>query len=159
MDLFNFTPKQRNMIQRIQTVYLLLAAALGAFMGFYNPHLWRARLVNNTYSYFTGQSDYRYFVLTMIVVLLALICIFLFKKRRLQFRLTVLNFLFSIGLIVVQYFLIQAKEAALLHTQMLESSTYLPAAFIPIPIVILLFLAARGIRKDEKLVRSLDRLR
>lgn len=147
------------MIQRIQTVYLFLAALLCAFMGFYNPHLWRARLVNSTYAYFTGQSDYRYFVLTMIVFLLALICIFLFKKRRLQLRLTILDLLFSAGLIVVQYFLIQGKEDSLINSQMLDTSTYLPAAFIPIPVVILLFLAARGIRKDEKLVRSLDRLR
>lgn len=147
------------MIQRIQTIYLLLASLIAAFLGFYNPNLWRAKLVNNTYDYFTGQSDYKYFALTMIIILLAFVCIFLFKKRRLQFRLTLLNLLLSIGLIVVQYFLIQAKDVHLQTAQMLKSATYLPAAFIPIPIVILIFLAARGIRKDEKMIRSLDRLR
>ncbi len=149
------------MIQRIQTVYLLLASLLGAFLVFFNPHLWRARLINNTYRYFPDQSDYQYFyfILTMIITLLAFICIFLFKKRKLQFRLTLLNFFFSIGLVVLQYFLIEEMKDGLTMDQMLNSSTYLPAAFLSIPIIILLFLAARGIRKDEKLVRSLDRLR
>lgn len=149
------------MIQRIQTVYLLLASLLGAFLVFFNPHLWRARLINNTYRYFPDQSDYQYFyfILTMIITLLAFICIFLFKKRKLQFRLTLLNFFFSIGLVVLQYFLIEEMKDGLTMDQMLNSSTYLPAAFLSIPIIILLFLAARGIRKDEKLLRSLDRLR
>src|SRR5699024_7517309 len=130
-----------------------------AFLGFYNPHLWRARLVNNNYRYFSGQSDYKYFVLTMIIILLAFVSIFLFKKRRLQLRLTILNLFLSIGLIVLQYFLIQQTETSLIVAEMLDTATYLPAAFIPIPMVVLLFLAARGIRKDEKLIRSLDRLR
>src|SRR5699024_5073001 len=133
----------------------------GAFLIFFNPHLWRANLINNTYRYFPDQSDYQYFyfILTMIITLLAFICIFLFKKRKLQFRLTLLNFFFAIGLVVLQYFLIEQMKDGFTMNQMLNSSTYLPAAFISIPIIILLFLAARGIRKDEKLIRSLDRLR
>lgn len=147
------------MIQRIQTIYLFLASLLAAFLVFYNPHLWRARLVNNNYHYFSGQSDYKYFALTMIIILLAFVSIFLFKKRKLQFRLTLLNFFLSLGLIALQYFLIRQMETELMTNQMLGTATYLPYAFIPIPIVVLLFLAARGIRKDEKLIKSLDRLR
>jgi len=145
------------MIQRIQSVYLLIAAALAAFLGIYNPHLWRAQMVNNAYKYFSGQSNYGYFALTLVIILLALVCIFLFKKRKLQYRLTVLNVFLSIGWIVLQYFLIDWKKADLI--QHMDSATYLPAAFIPIPVIILLFLAARGIRKDEKLIKTLDRLR
>lgn len=158
-DFVIFTAKSMDMIQRIQTIYLLLTALLGAFLGFYNPHLWRAKLVNNTYNYFSGQSDYKYFVLTMIVILLAFVAIFLFKKRRLQFRLTLLNFFLCLGLIAVQYLLIRQMETELVTRQMLDTATYLPAAFLPVPMVILLFLAARNIHKDEKLIKSLDRLR
>lgn len=147
------------MIQRIQSVYLLLAAILGAVISFYNPHLWRARLVNNNYQYFDGQSNYLYFMLLMIIIVLSLVAIFLFKKRKVQFRLTVINLLFSLGLIAVQYLEITALEQQLKEGGMLASSTYLPAAFLPILLVILLFLAARGIFRDEKLVKSLDRLR
>ncbi len=39
------------------------------------------------------------------------------------------------------------------------SATYLPAAFLPVVTLVALFLAARGIYKDEKLIKSLDRLR
>lgn len=145
------------MIQRIQTVYLLLAAAAGAAPWFFN--LWRARLVNNTYSYFSGQSSYLYFVLMMVIIVLALVSIFLFKRRRLQLRLTILNILLSVGLIALQYYLIEGEKKRLTDTAVLDSSTYLPAAFLPVLIVVLLFLAARGIYKDERLVKSLNRLR
>lgn len=147
------------MIQRIQTVYLLLAALLGGFISVYNPNLWRARLVNNTYHYFNGQSSYLYFTLLMIIIALAAVCIFLFKKRPLQFRLTVINVLVTLALISLQYLKIKSEAAQFQDTQMLASATYLPAAFLPVVILVLLFLAARGIYKDQRLVRSLDRLR
>lgn len=147
------------MIQRIQTVYLLLVAVLGGLISFYNPGLWRARLVNNTYQYFTGQSSYLYFILVMLVIVLAATAIFLFKKRKLQFRLTVVNLLISLAVIALQYLKIKSEAAQLNESHMLASATYLPAAFLPVVIVILLFLAARGIYKDERLIKSLDRLR
>lgn len=147
------------MIQRKQTIYLLVAAILGAVISFYNPNLWRAKLVNNSYQYFTGQSSYLYFILLMIIIALAIVCIFLFKKRPLQFKLTVINLLLSIAIIVLQYFKIKTEAAQWQESQMLVSSTYLPAAFLPVIIVVLLFLAARGIYKDERLVKSLNRLR
>jgi uncharacterized membrane protein YhaH (DUF805 family) len=147
------------MIQRIQSVYLFLTAVVGAVISFDNPHLWRAKLVNNTYQYFDGQSDYLYFMLLMIIIVLSLVAIFLFKKRKVQFRLTLINLLFSLGLVAVQYLKITALSQQLKDAGMLASSTYLPGAFLPIILVILLFLAARGIYKDERLVKSLDRLR
>lgn len=147
------------MIQRKQTIYLLVAAILGAVISFYNPNLWRARLINNTYQYFTGQSSYLYFILLMIVIALAIVCIFLFKNRPLQFKLTVINLLVSIGIVVLQYFKIKTEAVQWQQGNMLASSGYLPAAFLPIIIVVLLLLAARGIYKDERLVKSLNRLR
>jgi hypothetical protein len=147
------------MIQRVQTVYLLLAAVLGGLISFYNPHLWRARLVNNTYQYFSGQSSYLYFILLMLVIVLSVVAIFLFKKRKLQFKLTVVNLLVSLAAIALQYVQIKSLAGRLTESRMLDSATYLPAAFLPIVIVILLFLAARGIYKDERLIKSLDRLR
>lgn len=147
------------MIQRIQTLYLLLVAVAASVISLHNPNLWRAKLVNNTYQYFTGQSSYLYFILVMLIILLAVVCIFLFKKRPLQFRLTVINLLLSIGIIALQYLKIKTFAAKLDDAHLLMSATYLPAAFLPIIIVVLLFLAARGIYKDEKLVKSLNRLR
>jgi hypothetical protein len=96
----------------------------------------------------------------MLIVLLSLICIFLYKNRKLQFRLTVINILFAIGAIILQYFKVQDHANTLVSSGVsIISATYLPGAFLPVLILIFLFLAARGIYKDEKLIKSLDRLR
>ncbi|ASZ10815.1 DUF4293 domain-containing protein [Chitinophaga pendula] len=146
------------MIQRIQSLYLLLAAGAGVATWFFN--LWTAKLSDGSTSNFNAQSSYLVFVLYMVIVLLAVISIFLFKNRKLQFRLTVLNVVLSIGAVVLQYFKVQDHANALgTQGKVITSATYLPAAFLPILILIFLFLAARGIYKDEKLIKSLDRLR
>ncbi|GAA0535086.1 DUF4293 domain-containing protein [Chitinophaga japonensis] len=146
------------MIQRIQSLYLLLAAAAGTATWFFN--LWKARLSNNSVSYFNAQSSYLVFSVYMIIVLLAFICIFLYKNRKLQFRLTVINILFAIGAIALQYLKVRDHANDLVAGGVsIVSATYLPGAFLPVLILVFLFLAARGIYKDEKLIKSLDRLR
>ena len=145
------------MIQRKQTLFLLLAAVAGAGTWFSN--LWRAHLVNDTYRYFNGQSSYVYFVLMTAAVLAALVSIFLFKNRRLQLRISLLDLLLCLGIIALQYLQIRQLTATLTEQRLFDSATYLPAAFLPVLMVIFLSLAARGIYKDEKLVRSLNRLR
>ncbi|SFE30367.1 protein of unknown function [Chitinophaga sp. CF118] len=146
------------MIQRIQSLYLLLAAAAGAATWFFD--IWKAVLGDNTVTYFNAQSSYLIFVLYMLIVALALVCIFLFKNRKLQFRLTVLNIFLSIGAIVLQYFkVLDFANALQTSGKTITTSSYQPAAFLPILILVFLFLAARGIYKDERLIKSLDRLR
>lgn len=145
------------MIQRKQTLFLLLAALAGAGTWFSN--LWRVHLVNDTYRYFNGQSSYEYFVLMTAAVLAALLSIFLFKNRRLQLRISLLDLLLCLGIIALQYFQIRQMTDDLTRQHLYDSATYLPAAFLPVLMVIFLLLAARGIYKDEKLVRSLNRLR
>jgi uncharacterized membrane protein YcgQ (UPF0703/DUF1980 family) len=146
------------MIQRIQSLYLLLAAAAGAATWFFD--IWKATLSDNIVSYFNVQSSYLVFVLYMVIVMLALVCIFLFKKRKVQFRLTVLNIFLSIAATVLQYFkVLDFANALQTGGKTITSSSYLPAAFLPVLILVFLFMAARGIYKDEKLIKSLDRLR
>jgi len=146
------------MIQRIQSLYLLLAAAAGAATWYFN--IWKAVLNDNSIAYFNAQSSYLVFVLYMLIVLLAVVTIFLFKNRKLQFRLTVLNIFLSIGAIVLQYFKVLDFANGLAATgKTVTSSTYLPPAFLPVLILVFLFLAARGIYKDQRLIKSLDRLR
>jgi len=146
------------MIQRIQSLYLLLAAAAGAAALSFN--LWKATLSNNTVTYVNASSNYLLFVIYIIIIALALVCIFLFKKRKLQFRLTIFNILFGFGALGYQYYVVQ-QTANKLSTGgvVIATSSYQLASFLPIVVIILLFLAARGIYKDEKLIKSLDRLR
>lgn len=145
------------MIQRIQTVYLLLAA-IGGGASWYWP-LWRAKLNNGQVEDFTGASSYLYFMVLMIVVALALVSIFLFRKRKLQFRLTVLNAMLALGSVALLYFKVQDEVQKYTQSGTFSAGKYMPAAILPFVIFVLLILAARGIYKDEKLVKSLDRLR
>lgn len=146
------------MIQRIQSLYLLLAAAAGAAALSFD--LWRATLSNGVKQSVNASSNYLLFVLYVVIILLALVTIFLFKKRKLQFRLTIFNILFGFGALAYQYYVVQQTANKLNSGGVsITTASYLPASFLPIVIIILLFLAVRGIYKDEKLIKSLDRLR
>jgi hypothetical protein len=99
----------------------------------------------------TAQSNLLLLILTAGVGIASLIAIFLYKNRKMQMRITLITLLVSL-LNLGLYFA--------------ETQKYVPgegkfdlSAVFAIFIPILLFLAIRGIRKDEKLVKSLDRLR
>jgi cytochrome b561 len=84
------------------------------------------------------------------IPLLATICLFLYSKRKIQSILCFVLILFN--LVVVQIFGLKAFEGNT-HTIILLA---LVASIVE---CILLFLARRAIDKDEKLVRSIDRIR
>lgn len=146
------------MIQRIQSLYLLLAAGAGAATLSFD--LWKAKLSNGTATAVNASSNYLLFVLYVIIILLAVVCIFLFKKRKLQFRLTIFNILFVFAALGYQYYVVQQTANKLAAGGItITSASYQFASFLPILLIVLLFMAARGIYKDEKLIKSLDRLR
>jgi hypothetical protein len=88
---------------------------------------------------------------------LPLIAIFLFRNRQLQMKLTFLNILLGIGVMVMIYF--KCNDFAAANIGVFKSSTYKIAAAFPILAIILSYMAFRGISADEKLVKSTDRLR
>jgi hypothetical protein len=136
------------MIQRIQSIWLLLASALGFLtlsFSFYSG----TSASDNRFHVLNGRENLVILVLTVLTATGAFIAIFLFKKRRLQFRITMLCLLVSI-LLIVLYFL-QVKS-------FIEGNYALWAIF-SLAMPICFFLAARGIRRDEKLLKSLDRIR
>jgi hypothetical protein len=141
------------MIQRLQSVWLLLAAA-AAFcsikLSFYSGNLIKDNQPKAFVS-LTAQSNLLLLILTAGVGIASLIAIFLYKNRKMQLRIVLITLLVSL-LNLGLYFG--------------EAQKYVPGegkydltAVFAICIPILLFLAIRGIRKDEKLVKSLDRLR
>ena len=75
--------------------------------------------------------------------------IFLYKNRKLQFRLTILALLLSLLNIFLYY------RETLAYTE----GNYTITAILTLLIPIFLFFASRGIYKDEKLIKSADRLR
>ncbi len=158
------------MIQRLQTVYLLLAAICGV-LTFLFPyaHFLQGDLKVAEYAafgVFNVQSDisemaspyaFPAWVFAVLSSLLPLIAIFLFKKRPVQYRITRLAFLTNLVYAVYLFFAAEAAAEALFDGQVTifyHIGFYLPVAALP-----LCFLAVRGIKKDEDLVKSLDRIR
>lgn len=141
------------MIQRIQSVWLLLAA-ICAFVT-YPLVLYVGKLVDGSERQFLLGDHFVLMIFIIALGIIALITIFLFKNRKLQFRLTILNIVLTIGYLFLQYVMIEQfkKDSAI------QTGSYQVAAMLPLLVMIFLILAARGIYKDDKLVKSLDRLR
>ena len=130
------------MIQRIQTIYLLLIACLMIVLLFVP--------VSNNISYSWVLS-----LNAGIVALLSGITIFLYKQRKLQIKLC--NVI--LGLLVLFYVFIFVFNLDLPLNVSIRDLGFSYTALFPFIAIIFDFLAIRGIKKDEKLVRSMDRLR
>lgn len=141
------------MIQRIQSVWLLLAALVMAAI-FYFP-LYK----------FSGTSklplsigeDFLAIVLATASIVLSMVTIFMFKNRKNQKGLVWINILLSIAL---QVWLVMSVNKQTNSAELSNvSGYYWVGLFVPLVCLIFLFLAKGGINKDQKLVKSLDRLR
>lgn len=143
------------MIQRIQSVWLLLAAICAAAMFFFP--VYGGVLQNGLPDNYLASSSYLLFLLAIVSAALPFITIFLFRKRQLQMKLTFVNILLGIGLIVMIY--LKSNEFAVANAAIFKSSSYKIAAALPILSIILSIMAFRGISADQKLVKSTDRLR
>lgn len=136
------------MLQRVQSIWLLLAAVF-AFLTFRLPfyvgsHISLPGLVD-----LNAQSNIWLTIVAALTGALAFITIFLFNNRKLQIRFCVLGIILSAVLI------------ALCFAEMTKFTTGSLALSCVIYFAILAFyiLAANGIRKDERLIKSMDRLR
>ncbi|WP_207514425.1 DUF4293 domain-containing protein [Longitalea luteola] len=141
------------MIQRLQSVWLLLAAA-AAFcslkFSFYSGNI-IGENQQKTFASLTAQSNLLLLILTAGVGIASIIAIFLYKNRKTQLRLVLVTLLVSIINLVLFF----SETKKFVQNEGKFDLTAIFAIFIPI----LLFFAIRGIRRDEKLVKSLDRLR
>jgi len=93
-------------------------------------------------------------VLFGIILIINLVSIFLFKNRMLQMRLSIFNIMLMLGSIGLAYYYIYIA-----FNELNATVHYSFTAIIPVISAILTYLAFRGIKKDEKLVKSLDRIR
>ncbi|MDR1764007.1 MAG: DUF4293 domain-containing protein [Dysgonamonadaceae bacterium] len=124
------------MIQRVQTIYLLFATLLSAFQS-----VWSFR-----------HCDWTGLGFAVAACLIALISIFLYKNRKRQ-----AGFVIALAIIAVLA-VAEAVTAAFIQKSAfdLDFWYYTGQAVI---VFLLATAAYRAIRKDEKLVRSLDRIR
>ncbi|MHB1922171.1 MAG: DUF4293 family protein [Chitinophagaceae bacterium] len=141
------------MIQRKQTLFLLLAA-LSAGASWVLP-LWKGITSSGTEIIFFASSYYLLFLLLLVLVAMALVAIFLFKNRKRQFKISVFGILISAVVVLLEYFQVSTQKAQL----QVRVSSYQLGSALPVFMLIFFYLAARGIYRDNKLVKSSDRLR
>jgi hypothetical protein len=141
------------MIQRVQSIWLLLAAASGIALT--GVPLFKGTLANNMVKQVMATESLLLFAVSMCLAGLALACIFLFKKRPLQFKLSIVGVIVSILLIGLEVWHISNFKTA----NSLVRGSYYWGGLFPVAMTIFFVLASRGIYKDERLVKSLDRLR
>ena len=137
------------MIQRIQSVWLLIAGVL-ALLTLILPTYSGGVANTNTYQELTARNA-GFFILfiTVLIAVLAFVAIGMFKNRSMQLKLCIVGIVAE----ALVFFLYYQKSTAF------AQGTYALGAILH-PIIILLFvLAGKGINSDEKLIRDSDRLR
>lgn len=136
------------MIQRIQSVWFLLASAC-AFLSLKMP-FYVGTTKEHVASYqLNGMENFYIMLLTIAIGALAFILIFLFKKRRRQVRFSVLGIMLELLLILSYY----------LQVRTFIDGSYALSALLQSCVIFFFFLALRGIGKDIKVVKDSDRLR
>ncbi|OCB76120.1 DUF4293 domain-containing protein [Flavobacterium crassostreae] len=137
------------MIQRIQTIYLLLTFVVIAVLPFVFP-LWK---LNNDQDYYFMQNQV-YVVLLGLLTAITVMSILSYKKRQNQFVMNRLSMI--LNLILLGLFVFHSLN---LSGEALVVSEKGIGMFLPIVAIVLLVLANKAIKKDEDLVKSVDRLR
>ena len=136
------------MLQRIQTVYLLLATICSGGLIFVF-HLWTTSKDTLVFA----KDTLYYLALFLGSASLSLISIFGYKNRKSQFVLNRLNIILNfilLGLFVYQSLNISGEA---------DVSEKGIGIILPALSIVLLVLANKAIKKDEDLVKSVDRLR
>lgn len=135
------------MLQRIQTVYLLLAAICSGGLS----QVLSLTAVGSNIEY--AFDSLEYMILFLASAALSLIAVFLFKTRQTQFvlgRLNIILNLILLGLFIYRLLTLSGETA---------NSEKGIGLLLPIVSIVLLVFANKAIKKDEALVKSVDRLR
>ena len=144
------------MIQRIQTLFLVMATGVSAGLSSVLV-LWNATYDAEFYAYESILNDSLYLkpigILFLLSAVMSFITIFLYNNRKLQFVINRLNILVNfllLGFIVYNVLNLSGE---------ITVSEKGIGTFLPIISVFLLVFSNRYIKKDEDLVKSVDRLR
>jgi FtsH-binding integral membrane protein len=154
------------MIQRIQTIYLVIAAFLLVLM-FSHPlaqiivseklylTLWHHKIISPDNELYAPVSTWPVTVLLSVIVFIEVLTIFLYKRRQLQIRLCIFNLLLMFGLVGLIYYFTKTTLSNMEGVK----SVFLWPIVCPMIAIILNYLALKAIQKDDNLVRSYERIR
>ena len=142
------------MIQRIQSIYLLLVTMTSVGMIFTAP-LWSLEGTNVLAWNLFSESSFVHMLVPILLIcsaVLALCAIFSFKNRQRQFvvvRIIILIHLFLLG--ILTYLLLNLPRES--------ASEKGIGIFVLISMILFSIMASKAIKRDEDLVKSVDRLR
>ena len=156
------------MIQRVQSVYLLLVTVVMSFL-IVSPY---ARMVDadnqilifkshaivieaNSGEPHTYKSTIAIISLVLLTSLISFVCIFLYNRRLIQIRICIINTVLLIMLLFVMYLYYKITYNNLDVTD----HSFRISAIFPMISIVLTIMAYRAIRHDDMLVNSFDRLR
>lgn len=160
------------MVQRIQTVYLSLAAILLGLIFFIpiaeinggdlvyefneNGFVSNSSISDSNIETKELQPLFPVAIWLGITVGFIILTILLFKKRGLQIKLNYLNTLLNLGLIVFLFYTADSFSEGIGKG---TNTSYKAGLYLAVAALPLLILANRSIKKDENLIKSLDRIR
>ncbi len=136
------------MIQRIQSVWFLIASVC-AFLTLKLPFYVGTAKDHKTSYQLIGTENIYLMLLTISIGILAFAIIFLFKKRKLQVRLSVLGIMLELLLIFLYY----------LETRSYVDGTYALSSLLHSCVIFFFFMALRGIGRDINVIKESNRLR
>ncbi len=137
------------MIQRIQSIWLLLAAVCVFSTLKFSTYVGTNKDLIPS-SFLNGIATLPLIIVTLATGILALVTLFLFKNRKQQWWFTLLAGILEVGLIFLYYREIQTYVG---------KGTFSITAILHGAVIVFLILAARGISNDEKLIKDSNRLR
>lgn len=151
------------MIQRIQSIYLLISFITSALLLFLP--LSEYTIAGETYKLFVGginpslessPNTWPLLVLTALVGILSIYCIFQYKNRSFQLKINTAAMFLNLFLVVAIFY--YSDQMLKIENTSAEFKN-LFATYLPVISVLAIILANRGIRKDENLLKKSDRLR
>lgn len=145
------------MIQRIQTLWLLVAGLVNAGV-FYFP-LYRGHVQTegvDTLKYLTVGPKLTLVLIAIVMTALPVIAIAMFGNRKRQKRMVTVSIVATLSFIAAA----MTQVTPFLEANAgISNDSYWIGMVLPFISIVFLVLAFMGIRKDDKLVRSTDRLR
>lgn len=136
------------MIQRVQTIWMILAALIAFLtikLSFYSGTL----ALDNTYHVLSGTENFLILILTSALGTGIIINIFLFKHRSIQMRIVLVAIVLEC--LIIFLYMRSIKD--------FSNGSFSIWSALHIIILIALFFAAKGIYKDSKLIKDSNRLR
>jgi len=145
------------MIQRKQTLWLLFAALLNAGVLFFDMYRGEILMGPSVEQKVLRISDhYPSLLIALVMIILPFVAIFFFGNRKRQMRMGVISILSVISFLSMMLWRVSGLDKL---EPPVTNGSYWIGAILPVVALVFLILAIMGIRKDEKLVRSTDRLR